>query len=274
MMTLPEGPSLLRPVELKLAHANHLGRTLAESISTWTARNTLNVRCELLDQRLGFRLILEDFAELPPVDGWGLAAGDYVHNVRSALDNLAFALARTQRDPPARPNDIAFPIYQDEARFNRRGRRSIDQLPAPAIDLIERLQPFQRDGGPERSEPDRDELVVLQWLSNTDKHRVPPIMLLAPTGLDHRFALTFDTEEDAEAQRLSGSMVWTGPLTTGVVLLEQRTTRPVASVRGRGEGQAVVAIETPHGPCPATATLRSIGSHVWQVSRMFRQLFD
>lgn len=269
-MMRPGGLDLLRPVELKLAHADYLGRSLAESISIWTARNTINVRCELLDQRRGFRLVLEDFAEPPPVDGWGLAAGDYVHNVRSALDNLAFALARLRRDPPERPNDIAFPVYQDESKFNRRGRRWIDQLPDPAIDLIERLQPYQRDG-----DPVQDELVLLQWLSNTDKHRVPPLILLAPTDLDHRFDLTFETEADVEAQDLTRpEIVWDGPLTTGVVLLEQRTTRPVASVRGRGDGQAVVAIETPHGLVPATATLRSIGSYARHVSRMVRQFFE
>src|ERR1044072_7268686 len=190
-----------RSVDLKLARAGMQTKALANSIADWTSKNPIGAKCELRESRLGCRLVLENFVSVPPIDDWGLLLGGCVHNFRSALDNLAFALARIRSDPPQKPPRIAFPIFERKEEFESRGRSSIDQLPDEAAALIELIQPFQRDGSSKNGSPDLDPLVHLQWLNNTDKHRIPPIVLIAPKEISHSVQVEFGSEEDAAANR-------------------------------------------------------------------------
>jgi len=90
-------------------------------------------------------------------------AGDFVHNLRAALDYLVWELStKTQQRHPL----PEFPIYQKPGPggdgFHGSGIGKIRTLPEPAKVLIERLQPYQ--GG---NEALRD----IQTLDNIDKHR-------------------------------------------------------------------------------------------------------
>lgn len=183
--------SFLRPVELKLARAEVHAKALADSIQSWTATNQLSARCELREARLGFRLVLQEFADVPPLEEWGLMTGDCVHNFQSALDNLAFALSRLVQDPPSRPREIAFPIFKDEQSFVQNGRRCLAQMRPDAADLIGKLQPFRRDGSPEQGAPEHDALVLLQQLNIDDKHRIPLVTLVAPKTIGHMCQVEF-----------------------------------------------------------------------------------
>jgi hypothetical protein len=100
---------------------------------------------------------------LPPAE-LALLASETVHHLRSGLDNLAWALARTSGGTPS--PETAFPIVLIAAvGSDRRRRRGVLQsLPEPACDIIEDLQPYVSGNG---AHP----LWVLQALSNTDKHR-------------------------------------------------------------------------------------------------------
>lgn len=264
---------LIRSVDLKLARADFQICSLTDQISAWISSNPITARCELCEGRLGFRLIVQDFAETAPIDHWGLLIGECVHNLRSALDNLAFALARLQRDPPSRPSAIAFPICQDRSRFENSGRAKLDQMPARVGELIERLQPFQRDGSQEAGTPDSDPLVLLQWLSNTDKHRVPSVVLIAPTEMSHSGRAAFYSEEDAKANVPPDTTVWFGPLHPGVVLMEYRTNRPIESVRGDYSGIAIVSIETIDQTAPVVEVLRALSHYTALVVAQFRGFF-
>ena len=181
---------LIRSVDLKLARADSQVRMLADQISGWTSRNPIRARVEYGEKRLGFRLIQEQFTEDAPLDDWGLLIGECVHNLRSALDNLAFALSRLRRDPPRNPGAIAFPIYCDKRQFKEHGIRKLNQMPDAAKTLIERLQPFQRNRSDVEGTPETDALVLLQWLNNADKHRVPALVFIAPAETRRKFYRT------------------------------------------------------------------------------------
>ncbi len=257
------------PVELKLNRAGAQIQSLALSISAWVANNPITADCKLRDGRLGFQLIQKDFVAPAPLAEWGLLLGECVHNLRSALDNLAFALARVHRDPPEKPQRIAFPIYQEKTQFEKQGRGNIDQLPGSAAALIERLQPFQRDGSPAFGTPERDALVLLQWLSNADKHRVSSVVLIAPTSLTHKVSALFQSDEDAAANVPPDTTIWAGPLQSGAVLLEWRTNKPIASVSGGFEGNAIVAIQTMHEPAALTPTLQTLHQYTALIVSQF-----
>jgi hypothetical protein len=262
-----------KSVELKLARASAQVRSLDEAVTSWAAANPLVATCELRDGRLGFRVTQQEFLQPAPLDDWGLLAGECVHNMRSALDNLAFALARLNRDPPERPKGVAFPIYTEKTQFDKNGRRNIDQLPQPAALLVERLQPFQRDGSAAFGTPDRDALVLLQWLSNTDKHQVPSVVLIAPTEISHNFSAAFQSEEDAAANVPPDTTIWAGPLSPGAVLIEYRTKHPLASAGGRFDGKAIVAIQTNSECLAIVPTLQALNQYVVLVCAQFRQFF-
>lgn len=265
---------LVRSVDLKLERANAQARKLVDSISRWVAENPLRARCEIRESRLGYRLIVEEFKNPPMTDDWGLLFGECIHNLRSSLDNLAFALSRVRRDPPERPSKIAFPIFETKSDFEKRGRSNIDQLPEDAAALIELIQPFQRDGSAEGGNPDRDALIHLQRLNNADKHRIPPIVLIAPTNVSHSFQVEFRSDEDAAANIPPDTTVWAGPIEPGVILLDHKTSHPIVSVKGRLDGNAVVAIQTPNGFEQVDDYIKGIAYYTGLIVDQFRYFFN
>src|SRR5208282_3855961 len=55
--------------------------------------------------------LLAEVNNPPPLDRWSLIAGDCVHNLRSALDHLAYALAAHKiGEAPPNPRSLQFPI--------------------------------------------------------------------------------------------------------------------------------------------------------------------
>ena len=262
-----------KSVELKLERAAAQVRSLEEAITSWAMENPLIATCELREGRMGFRVTQQEFLQPAPLDHWGLLVGECVHNMRSALDNLTFALARLNHDPPERPRGVAFPIYTEKALFEKSGRKNIDQLTQPAAELVEKMQPFQRDGSPAFGTPDRDALVLLQWLSNNDKHQVPSVVLIAPTEISHSFNAAFLSEEDATANVPPDATLWAGPLSVGTVLLEYRTKHPLASAGGKFEGKAIVAIQTISEPQAIVPALRALNQYVALVCTQFHHFF-
>ena len=105
----------------------------------------------------------------PPIlDTVPMLIGDAVHNLRSALDHLACALADLEVPPTSETGqpDIEFPIYISEAEFIKRGARRIEKLPPSAQDEIKSLQPY-RAGNNARFQL----LWALHRLDIIDKHR-------------------------------------------------------------------------------------------------------
>lgn len=138
-------------------------------------------------------------AEQPPGDPIGLLIGDALRNMRSALDNLAFALSSSYTNPLSDEfaNSSEFPIFGDEdrqgnsgvgeAKFTAVDRRGdpargsglakIRGWPPDAKTIVEGLQPYKR-GQDFRSDP----LWVLHELDRLDKHRLLHTTVAASRG--------------------------------------------------------------------------------------------
>jgi len=106
----------------------------------------------------------------PPPLYLGLILGEVVHDLRSALDQLAWQLAVQHTDPSVLVSRsvttaIQFPITRSEEDF--RNHRGIKYISPEAVALIENRQPYHNIGGPLVNP-----LAVVQELSNTDKHQV------------------------------------------------------------------------------------------------------
>lgn len=112
----------------------------------------------------------------PDVETWGGILGDVVHDLRSALDHIAWQTTLNRHGPaPPEPlprrdpwRRIAFPILSDstlwDAEFEKGGHLwGVKDLKA----RFERHQPFTT--GP--LAPEREPLSMLEGLWNIDKHR-------------------------------------------------------------------------------------------------------
>ena len=99
---------------------------------------------------------------------WSLIAGDALHNLRSALDSLAFALCERHSGPLSASDmmEVQYPICSSREHFLRQAQRRLAKADPLAIASIEKLQPFHPShwtcGNP---------LLALQTLNNVDKHR-------------------------------------------------------------------------------------------------------
>ena len=102
-----------------------------------------------------------------PPSRWGVLIGDVVHNLRSALDHLAWQLVLLNgAEPTARTQ---FPIYSDEVAYRReRAQELIAGMRDEDKAAVETFQPFRQNA----AEVKPHHLAVLQELSNFDKHRV------------------------------------------------------------------------------------------------------
>jgi hypothetical protein len=84
--------------------------------------------------------------------------GDVVHELRTALDNVAWALAQ-RAGFAGNPRKIQFPISLDASDFAGR-RATLTEIFGAAVDVLEQVQPYH----------DRPGLRWLQHLNNVDKH--------------------------------------------------------------------------------------------------------
>ena len=95
---------------------------------------------------------------------FSILAGDYVNTLRASLDHLAWALARLTSDTPFEKTE--FPIFLEPRPASV--RKKIPDVPSPAQDVIETLQPYHA-GDP--NDIAFHPLAILYTLTNIDKHR-------------------------------------------------------------------------------------------------------
>jgi hypothetical protein len=113
-------------------------------------------------------IIIRAVVEPVPIE-FSTIGGDLVHNLRSALDHLAWQLVLSDGGTPGR--HTSFPIYRDEADFDQRVRNPPKRSKSPleGIDrtgpkwaLVEQIQPWW---------PEYIDFWPVASFSNRDKHQ-------------------------------------------------------------------------------------------------------
>ncbi|HUW88121.1 MAG TPA: hypothetical protein VMW30_07085 [Candidatus Paceibacterota bacterium] len=100
----------------------------------------------------------------PPLAEMSLLLGDAVHNMRSALDALAWELCHLEGNKPANPKQVFFPASLTESKW-REVAENLKSMPPTFIERIKHTQPYLADP------PAKAFLAVLAEMSNRDKHR-------------------------------------------------------------------------------------------------------
>jgi hypothetical protein len=115
-----------------------------------------------------------------------LAFGDAVHQLRSCLDHVAYALVKPRTNDVKVLRRVDFPIYTDEQRFKGSMvvRHLKQWLTSAEFNAVENAQPFRRKA----TTPTTDWLWILSELDNIDKHRtvlvVDPLVLVTAMTVD------------------------------------------------------------------------------------------
>lgn len=121
------------------------------------------------------------FRDVPPnTQHWGLLLGDAVHNLRSALDHLVYALAvrESGQDPPLAARHLGFPITTAAEEWRGQKHTKTRGLSPEMRALVKSVQPFSSVGG----DPDADLLAILSRLDIADKHRTAVPVAVLPHG--------------------------------------------------------------------------------------------
>jgi hypothetical protein len=162
--------------ELKLDRASYHLDSLEAKVREWSESHTHRYDTHL-DRESGKQLVYIRFPE-PVPDELRLIIGDCLHNLRSALDNLAYQLAIRHHGSRPLPDRFdrrsEFPIFGERKWRERERRDKIGCIHPDAQAIIKRLQPHNR-GNKFTSDP----LWMLHELNNMDKHRAPHITQVA-----------------------------------------------------------------------------------------------
>lgn len=237
----------LDDVELKIARSRDQAEALQEEIVEFCEDNPISLRAAYRSEKRGVNLICQMDQMRIPLKEWSIKMGEAVYSLRSALDNLIFACARIKSDPPTDPRALKFPIIQDRTQYQNAARKIAPQLPRQISELLEKIQPFQRDQANVGGEPEYDPLVLLNWISNHDKHRMPIPFLIPPSEIHFSQACKFESEEDACANTPPDVLIHTKPLEHDEIVMEYRTKHPVQWVQGNFTITANVAFESHKG---------------------------
>jgi hypothetical protein len=141
---------------------------------------TLAVRADYKPKRHGFAIIITDIDPMPPV--WGLILGDIANNLRSALDQIAWAVVTRGRTPPTtlskgQQRQIYFPICENRDEFNAALSSKLPGATRADIARVRRSQPYHY---PSRAR--WSALLQLADINASDKHRtVQPIWAIPVT---------------------------------------------------------------------------------------------
>jgi hypothetical protein len=157
----------LTGVLLKLARAQtHLDALKTEVRAYWHRdpyRLLPNLDCEA-----GKYSLRIEIREAVPV-GWSVIVGDFIHNLRSALDHMACQLVLIN-DPAADIDRTQFPIFTREpvsgGPLNAWERMTAGMHPR-ALAEIRDMQPYKAGYGAKQHA-----LALLNRLSNDDKHKL------------------------------------------------------------------------------------------------------
>jgi hypothetical protein len=162
-MPLPNSLPWMESVDAKMIRAHENIEALNREINDWFATIKIKMYLKSAPDQLWPWLVIHATDYIPPIR-LSILVGECVHNMRSALDNLVCGLARTV-NTRCECKKTAFPFRENQADWNAHVQFDLEGVPKPAKKIIKHLQRWLDTTSP-------NPLVILNKLSNSDKHRV------------------------------------------------------------------------------------------------------
>jgi len=231
----------LHSARLKLAWATRHINTLNSEIGLFVEAHAKRVVEKVDPKQTGGYLYEVEWPDTPA--DWSLILGDIAHNLRSALDHVAWEVRKLAGPPP--PDRLYFPIYVDPCSY--RAERHNWGFKPEHERLFRQFQPYQR-GNAADSHP----LRLLNKLSNIDKHQVVHTAVLSLENLPAKpFRIV---EEDPETGERKSSY---GPPEYPAKEIEVRVT---VGAFGSGYDGALEPEVYAKGDFPITVEIREPGT--------------
>lgn len=172
--------SACQKLDRALFHLNSLGDEM-EVLAARGAANFVVAEEEVQSDPRGAKIIFRPGNLTRPQPYLGVIVGDYIHNLRSALDHLAWEMAKCGtegfRTQGKRATTIQFPIETvgssttSRRTFSSEAHKRLPGITADQRAFVDSYQPYHRGNW---------QLKSLARLSNHDKHRViTPVRLIA-----------------------------------------------------------------------------------------------
>ncbi len=201
----------------------------------------------------------------PPVN-WPLLIGDAIHNARSGLDHLAWALVERAGGNPG--DHTFFPIADKREGYGAKLRTALKGANQKDRDLVRSLEPWQ--GGD-------DDLWRLHRLDIVDKHRlvIPVGSAHSGVGLGALFArLVGDHSENPLSRIFLNPADHQCPLQDGAevfrVSSQARSDESLQTLEQTFKFEIAFGDGTPLEAEPVAPTLRRLVEHAAAVSRHFK----
>jgi hypothetical protein len=157
------GRSAFRKLEHGFAIRDRLRDVLAEQQAVKREYSRRDNRTDYTSRTTWAEWVLEsdlDYTEA------ALLMGDFVHNLRAALDHAVWAIT-PQHIQEARPTEVAFPLRSTEKGYTAWAKKREEWYGPTVFEVLRSSQPFNAVGTG-MLHP----LHILQFLSNTDKHQL------------------------------------------------------------------------------------------------------
>ncbi|BCW58516.1 hypothetical protein [Arthrobacter sp. StoSoilB20] len=161
------------PAAMKLYGGARHFRDLEREIGDWTENNPILAPTRPFSgEANSYEMFMPDKPEIPLLE-WGSRFGDAVHNLRAALDLLAFELCHLEGVGPQKPTEVYFPVLDDSRKWNNK-IKPLASIPFALLQRIADVQPWHAD------DPAAHVLTLVTALDNLDKHRSTVGMLALP----------------------------------------------------------------------------------------------
>lgn len=153
-------PEPLANARLKIERAKEHIEQFKSMLKAWNNSRPYVIGTKIDTQAGQHVYYIEKAESLSP--GFSAVAGDVIHNLRSALDHIAYEMCTGSGQTPPKPWEIEFPIADDAAKFPSLRDRKVKGARPDAIKVLDAVKPYK--GG-------NDALWRLHKLDNIDKHR-------------------------------------------------------------------------------------------------------
>jgi hypothetical protein len=194
----------------------------------------------------------------------GVMLGDFIHNLRSALDHLVWQLVLLDGNSPDR--STCFPVASSREQFDRMAEKALPGLIPEHVARIEALQPYHA-----RDRQEVHLLKLLPRLSNTDKHQIVHATLgwfrsdfvTQPLFTPNADAGVIQRRELAQGERMED----------GVVIARVKLAPAGPNPQVQMDAQVQIDIAFGERPIRAVA-LAKIGQRVHQIIESFAPDFE
>ncbi|HST70038.1 MAG TPA: hypothetical protein VLI94_10315 [Solirubrobacterales bacterium] len=209
-------PASLAPFETRVRWARKYAEELKEACDGFMKDNEAGSAMKVeRDSDVGRLLVTVHLPDGFPED-LGRIVGGGLHQLRSALDNLAYQLVLTNGGTPTKSTAFPILLQPPDGGFAANTKKRLEGMSGTARAAIEGLQPY--NAWPEH--PDNSTIWLIHELNNIDKHRISHLACLWISTFQGRLLLDGSDPEDIGVW--VAQEPWRGIAEHGAMLLDVR----------------------------------------------------